>query len=267
MPLSAPIAVRINAERLALAGWCRAILLQMAHPLVASGVAAHSSFRGSAFGPAHRLRSTVRAMLALTFGTQDVRARAIEGIRSIHRHVQGRLPAAVGPFPAGTPYSAEDPALVLWVHATLVESVVLTHELLVQTLTGSEKDAYCADSAWAAVALGAREREVPKTWAALEAYMAGEYASGRIVVGDQGRAIAGAVLGPPLGRLIWPAVWLNRTLTLGLLPADIRWQYRYDWTERQARRFRQVAGVIRRSRSVLPPLLALWPEARRMPIR
>jgi len=40
---------RINAERLALLGWSRAILLQFAHPLVAAGVADHSTFRGSPF--------------------------------------------------------------------------------------------------------------------------------------------------------------------------------------------------------------------------
>ena len=259
-----PISIRINAERLALAGWSRAILLQMAHPLVAAGVAEHSSFREGALAPAHRLRSTVRAMLAMTFGSPETQALAIEGIKAVHRRVHGQLPAAVGPYRAGTPYSAEDPALLLWVHATLVESVVITYELLVAAVPASERDAYCEESAWAAVALGAHEADVPKTWSALTRYMAAEYGSGRIVVGDQGRAIADAVLGPPLGRLIWPALWLNRTLTLGLLPADIRTQYGYGWTGSQARRFEQVIRVIRRSRSILPPVLALWPEARRL---
>jgi uncharacterized protein (DUF2236 family) len=257
-----PISARINAERLALSGWCRAILLQVAHPLVAAGVAEHSSFRGSALAPVHRLRSTVRAMLAISFGTQDAQHRAIEGIRAIHRRVHGHLKQTVGSFPAGTPYSAEDPALLLWVHATLLESVVLAYEGLVAGLSAAEKDTYCAESAWTAVALGAREADVPRSWPALTGYMEAEYASGRIAVGGEARALANAVLGPPMGRLVWPALWINRTLTIGLLPPDIRRQYGYTWTAGRARRFEQAMGALRLSRTMMPRAVALWPEAR-----
>jgi uncharacterized protein (DUF2236 family) len=258
-----PISARINAERLALSGWCRAILLQVAHPLVAAGVAEHSSFRGSALAPVHRLRSTVRAMLAISFGTRAAQDRAVEGIRAIHRRVHGQLKQAVGPFPAGTPYSAEDPALLLWVHATLVESVVLTYERLVAGLSAVEKDAYCAETAWTAVALGAPDADVPRTWSALTGYMQAEYASGRITVGDEARVLADAVLGPPMGRLVWPALWINRTFTIGLLPPDIRRQYGYTWTAGRARRFEYAIGALRLSRAMLPRAVALWPEARR----
>src|SRR5687768_9666876 len=105
------ISRRVNAERLVLLGWSRAILLQLAHPLVAAGVAEHSSFRAGSVAAAKRLHMTVRAMLALTFGTGRGRAAARDGILAIHRRVHGVLPAATGRFPAGTPYSAEDPDL------------------------------------------------------------------------------------------------------------------------------------------------------------
>ena len=132
---------RVNGERLTLIGWTRAILLQIAHPLVAAGVFEHSGFRGSPVAAAARLHHTVKAMLALTFGDDAGRRRALEGILTIHRRVNGKLPEAVGVFPAGTPYSAEDPALVLWVHVTLLESLPLVYELLVAPLTASEHDA------------------------------------------------------------------------------------------------------------------------------
>jgi uncharacterized protein (DUF2236 family) len=257
------ITARINAERLALSGWCRAILLQVAHPLVAAGVAEHSSFRGGALAPVLRLRSTVRAMLAISFGAPDAQHRALEGIRTIHRRVHGRLGHGVGVYQAGTPYSAEDPALLLWVHATLLESVVLVHERLVSDLTAAEKDAYCAESAWTAVALGAFDPDVPRTWRALNRYMEVEYASGRIAVGEEARALADAVLGPPLGRLVWPALWLNRTLTIGWLPPVLRRQYGYRWTPGRARRFEYTLRALRLSRSITPRTVALWPEARR----
>ena len=128
-------------------GWTRAILLQFAHPLVAAGVHEHSGFRASPLAAVKRLRHTVQAMLAIAFGRDIDRDRAIDAIRQIHRRVNGVLTAPVGPFAAGTRYSAEDPALVLWVHLTLIESIVGSYELLVAPLSEPERDAYCAESA------------------------------------------------------------------------------------------------------------------------
>ena len=68
------ISWRINAERFVLLGWGRAILLQFAHPLVAAGVAEHSSFRESGAAAVRRLHLTVKAMLALAFGDAPRRA-------------------------------------------------------------------------------------------------------------------------------------------------------------------------------------------------
>src|SRR5688572_4623560 len=75
------IAHRVNAERVVLLGWGRAILMQLAHPLVAAGVYEHSSFRATPWAAASRLHATVRAMLALTFGTDAEREHALHGIR------------------------------------------------------------------------------------------------------------------------------------------------------------------------------------------
>ena len=137
---ASPVARRINAERLMLLGWARAILLQLAHPLVAAGVADHSSFRDGPLASARRLHHTVRSMLALTFGDDAGRDLALDGIRTIHRRVNGTLRTAVGRFPQGTRYSAEDPDLVLWVHVTLLDSIPLVYERLIAPLTDAERD-------------------------------------------------------------------------------------------------------------------------------
>lgn len=260
--MSRMIAHRINAERLALLGWSRAILLQMAHPLIAAGVADHSHFRAGALVAAGRLRETVRAMLALTFGDPITHGHAIAGIRAIHARVHGRLREATGVFPAGTRYSAEDPALVLWVHATLVESVVMVYERLVAPLSSAERDQYCAEAAEVALALGARAADVPRTWAALEDYVKAEYASGRISVGPDARLVTDAVLFPRLTWLSGPAAWVNRLVTIGLLPEAIRDGYRYGWTERRARQLRRVMRMLRAARRVMPRAAAHWRAAR-----
>ncbi len=252
---------RINAERLVMFGWSRAILLQLAHPLVAAGVTEHSSFRGGGISAILRLHHTIRVMLALVFGDESARRAALDGIRTIHRRVNGRLPAAAGIFPARTPYSAEDPDLVLWVHATLLESIPMVYELLVQPLSNTERDAYCAEGAATAIELGARTDQVPRTWGENAAYVERMSRSGAIAVGAQARELAALVVSPPFGRLAAPAAWTNRLITVGLLPEEIRRQFGFVWSKRSARRMRRVAALVRSVRHVTPKALALWPEA------
>ena len=257
----ADISWRINAERIVLLGWSRAILLQLAHPLVAAGVADHSSFRDGGLAAAKRLHLTVRAMLALTFGDAQGRAAALDGILAIHRRVHGELPRAAGRFAAGTPYSAEDPDLVLWVHATLLDSIPLIYERLVQPLTVAERDAYCAEAASIAIDLGAREHEVPRTWEALRAYLDRTYASGSIAVSAQARELASAVLAPPFAFVVAPAAWMNRLITIGLLPDRIRTEYGFSWNARGDRALARVASFVHIVRRLTPSAVALWPES------
>lgn len=260
-----PISRAVNAERLVLLGWTRAILLQFAHPLIAAGIYEHSHFRSRPSVAVQRLRHTVRAMLNLTFGTPDDRQRTLDKIMSIHRRVRGVLPADVGPFPAGTRYSAEDPALVLWVHATVVDSVSMFYEMLVTPMTREQRDAYCLEAAPVAVALGGHPSEVPTTGPALDEYLARMYGSGLIVVGEQATELAAAVLSPPFGPLAAPGMFVNRLLTLGTLNADVRAQYGFRWTDRDRRRFNRLVPALGRLRRALPDAAATWRASRRPP--
>jgi uncharacterized protein (DUF2236 family) len=254
---------QVNAERLVLLAWSRAILLQAAHPLIAAGIVDHSHFRASGRAATARLKATVRAMLAIAFGDAAEHRRSIETIRHVHRRINGTLRVPTGVFPAGSRYSAEDPDLVLWVHGTQTESVVLLYEKLFGALTPAERDAYCDEVSEVAIELGAKPDEVPRTWAALGAYLEREYASGRIAVGPDARTIGDALLFPPFTALPSPFAWMNRVITIGLLPANIREQYRYGWSERRARQFHRVLSAIRGLHRITPRVVAWWPEARR----
>jgi uncharacterized protein (DUF2236 family) len=234
--------------------------MQLAHPLVAAGVAEHSSFRAAPMTAVARLHHTIRAMLALTFGDAQKRTAAIDGIREIHRRVHGQLREGVGVFPAGTAYSAEDPELLLWVHVTLLDSIPLIYEQLVMPLGSEERDAYCAEAASVAVELGARDASVPRTWADATRYLGRMYASGAIAVGPQARDVAAAVLAPGL-RIASPLAALNRLVTAGLLPEELREQYGLPWNIQRGRAFRRTMTTLRTARHVTPRVLALWPEA------
>ena len=105
-------------------GGGRALLMQVAHPLIAAGVAAHSGFQQA---PLTRLTRTLELMLTIVFADGRDALAAVRAIARVHRRVHGRLETAVGPFRRGTPYDAADPALLLWVHATLVDSALVAY--------------------------------------------------------------------------------------------------------------------------------------------
>jgi len=246
-----------------LLGWVRAILLQLAHPLIAAGVADHSSFRGGIGAAFSRLHHTVGAMLALTFGGEDDRERALEAIRTIHRRVHGSLSESCGRFPADTPYSAEDPALLLWVHATLIDSILRVYDRLVAPLSGTDRDAYCVDAAEVAIALGAHAQDVPRSWHALQGYLDAQYASGIIEPCTQARELAAALLAPSSSALMAPVAAIMRVVAAGLLPDDLHRAYGFEWSPRRERVFRMTMAMLRTARRGVPRIVAWWPDARR----
>src|SRR6267142_1934243 len=137
---------KLHREVVLLAGWGRGILLQLAHPMVAQGVADHSGFAEDSWGRVGRLRRTLAAMLALTFGTPEESAGAAAAINRIHDRVHGQLAEGAGPFASSARYSAHDPALLAWVHATLVDTFLITYERFVAPLTPAERDRYCREA-------------------------------------------------------------------------------------------------------------------------
>lgn len=257
------VASRINGERLTVLGWSRAILMQLAHPLIAAGVFEHSGFRTSPLAAIQRLHHTTRAMLAITFGDERRRGTAISGIRRIHTRVNGTLREAVGPFAAGTPYSAEDPALLLWVHATLIESILLTYEHLVGPLSRQDLDDYCAASVPSSIELGMRDAEAPRTWDDLQERLRRTYDSGVIAVGPQARELADAILRTSMPGPLAPARWISGLLTVGLLPPRVRENYGLTWDDTRQRRFDRLTTTVRTLRRITPAPLAVWADARR----
>ncbi len=256
------VAFRINGERLVILGWSRAILLQLAHPLIAAGVFDHSGFRASPIAAVSRLYHTTQAMLAITFGDAQRQGAAIAGIRKIHTRVNGTLPMAVGPFAAGTPYSAEDPSLLLWVHATLLESTVLTYEHLIGPLLPRDRDQYCAESVPPSLELGMRDADAPRTWHDLQVYLRQMESSGAIVVGPQAHQLADAILRTSIPSVLAPARVVPNLITAALLPARIRQEYGLDWSEVRQRRFERLASATRTLRRLTPAALALFADAR-----
>jgi uncharacterized protein (DUF2236 family) len=257
------VAWRIHRERVLLAGWGRAILLQLAHPLVARGVAEHSGFTTDRWGRVRRLHRTLHAMLALTFGPAEDAGVAAARINAIHDRVHGRLDHAAGGEPAGAPYSAHDPALLAWVHATLLDSFLGAYRLFVGPLDPVAADRYCLESSGIEARLGIPAGRLPRTESALRAYLEAMLASGVLEVTDTARALAREVLAPPAPRILRPALWLAALPAVGLLPPSIRVGYGLPWDARRAWALALVAGATRVSLPLVPPPLRYWGAARR----
>jgi uncharacterized protein (DUF2236 family) len=262
-PTSERTAWRLHREVVILAGWGRAILLQLAHPLVAQGVADHSSFAADPRGRVRRLKQTLGAMLALTFGTAGEAAEAAAAINKIHDRVNGRLREGAGEFAAGTGYSAHDPALLAWVHATLVDTFLLSYERFIAPLSPAERDRYCLEAGGAAPLLGIPPDALPRSTGELTSYLERMFSSGEIVVTGTARSLAREVLAPGLPWPARPLLALARLTTVGLLPPPIREAYGFEWSPRRERALSLVSAATRRSLPFLPPLVRHWPAARR----
>lgn len=246
---------KVNREVIVIASWGRAILLQLAHPAIAAAVHDHSSFRGSLRASFRRMHSTVGAMLSLTFGDTEQMITTAAGINAIHDRVRGCA--------QGQAYSAHDPDLQRWVHATLLESIPLFYELLIGPLTGRERDRYCSEATIMEPLLGMPAGSLPRDSAQLDTYMREMLAGGSIAVTDPSRALARAVLYPPRWQVAWPAFRAVQLLAIGSLPPSIRRSYGFEWYARDVRALARWTSLLRSSVRLLPPLAREWPTSRR----
>jgi uncharacterized protein (DUF2236 family) len=122
---------KVNRESVVLLGGSRAVSMQLAHPLVAMGVSAHSDYMVDPFGRAKR---TFVLGEILTFGSYEKARQAARFINRKHFFVHGELSADAGVFSQGTRFDARDPELLLWVHATLIDTWLLCYKLLIGSL-------------------------------------------------------------------------------------------------------------------------------------
>jgi len=205
----------------------RALLVMAAHPVAFAGFFAHT---GALDDPYARLRRTAAVLDTIAFGTKAEADRRTARVRSMHRRVSGALAEDAGRFPAGTPYRADDPELLLWILAALAESAMLVYPKYVRSLSRAELDAVWRDYRVVGRRFGLREREMPRDIDAFEAYMAAMYASGDLYVTPAARELAvEVVLHPRVPLHARPLVELVNQITIGLLPPDLRRQYGFRW--------------------------------------
>jgi uncharacterized protein (DUF2236 family) len=214
------ISWRISREALLFAGGGRAALLQLAHPFVAQAVGDHSKTREDVRG---RFRRTFENVYAMTFGSLSDATRAARRVHSVHTRITGSLDEAVGPFPKGTPYRANDVDSLLWVYATLVDTSVMVYELAFGRLETRERDRYLVESVRFADLFGIPRERVPVEWHEFQRYFDDTVRS-TLAIGSAAREM-GRFLTTPPSRLHAPGMEVYVALTAGLLPEHVRRGY------------------------------------------
>lgn len=256
-PLFSPSSVfwRINRELASGLAGPRAVLMQIAHPLVAAGVAEHSQFRVHRFA---RLYRTSMAAAAITFGSREFALRVIRSINQKHQQVHGVLRAQAGIFPAGAPYDANDPELKLWVLSTITDSTLLVYDSFISPLSNDEREQYYRDSLIVAKLFAIPCGIVPPTYSDFRSYISNMLESDAITVSNTAREIARALFSPSIeGTLLY----LGSAIGIGLLPERLRQEFGFRWSHRRERWLHRTAAVSRQVRGHVPSILCSSPMA------
>jgi uncharacterized protein (DUF2236 family) len=245
---------RVNREGALLLGGGRALLLQVAHPLVAAGVAEHSNYRHDPFG---RLYRTLDTVTTIVFGATPEAKDAAARLHRVHTRVNGEAED-------GTPYDATDPTLLMWVHATLVDTSLLVYENYIGPLSLDERNGYYEEQKRLGVEYGIPYEHQPETYSDFCKYVDETVNGGTLQVTADLRDVAAATMRPKLpvpfvGR---PVVEYFNLVTTALLPAWLREELGMAWGPRRERVHAAQRNVIRRLIPVLPSLLRDFPPAR-----
>ncbi|MBE3560542.1 MAG: DUF2236 domain-containing protein [Ktedonobacteraceae bacterium] len=252
---------KVARESILNLGGARAVLMQLAHPLVAMGVSEHSSYLRD---PLRRTMSTFMLGQMLTFGSTQTARRAAHAINSLHRGVRGSLPFSAGAYRKGTPYSASDPRLLLWVHATLVDTILLMYPLFIGPLSPEEQDRYYQESKRVAALLGLDAADMPATVNELRRYVDVMVHSDQLAATPQARQLARVVLFPPVPAILRPLLLLQLQLTIALLPQRVREIYGLEWGSVRQTLFHLTATGMRTVLPRLPASMRILPVTQKL---
>jgi uncharacterized protein (DUF2236 family) len=234
---------RVHREVTVLFGGARAVLLHAAHPLVIAGANQTGMYERN---PWRRLQRTLVLQYALTFGARSEALAAATRINELHERIKGVDPVT------GRAYDALDPALLLWVHASLVDSALLFERLTVGELDDADRQRFHEEQMVAAELLRLPQARIPSTVPALEGYVADTARSGELLVTDAARSVAGLFLDPPRDAQWRPLLKLVARLAFATLPPEVREAYGVPLGPARAGATRTAFASIRIARPFLP---------------
>lgn len=246
---------RINREIALLAGGGRAALLQLAHPYVAHAIEQHSPTKTD---PQGRFLRTFSSVFTMLFGDVAATVDTARRVHRIHSVIEGPITTPSARFAAGHNYAANNADALLWVFATLVDTVVKTYSLLVAPLTPAERERYYGEAKRFGMLFGLSRDNLPPDFAAFQRYMNDMLESDVLSVSPFARDLSGFLLDTPAPALK-PIMRGYRMFTSGLLPHRLREQYELPVGAAQQIAFWLEVRAAKTAISVLPARLRYYP--------
>jgi uncharacterized protein (DUF2236 family) len=234
---------RVHRETTVLFGGARALLMQAAHPLVVAGARETGFYERN---PWKRLERTLQLTYAITFGTTDQAQEAVRRINEVHARVRGTDPVT------GRRYDALDPDLLLWVHASLVDSALLFERMTVGRLDDVERQRFHEEQMVAAELLRLPRERIPPTVEALGGYIDGVVAGSDLRITDASRRVADLFRHPPPEAEWRPVLRAVAWWAFGTLPPHLRGMYGVRWSSLREVRLRASLAALRGARPAIP---------------
>jgi uncharacterized protein (DUF2236 family) len=238
---------RIDREAIIFLAAGRALLLQLAHPWIAAAITEHSRAPAE---PIIRFHRTFSVVFAFVFGTIDQAFGAARSLHRRHAQVIGLLPETAGPFKAGSRYCANNISALRWVHASLVESALVAHEIFFGALSAADRARHYAESQLFAGMLGIPRSALPGDYAGLAAYTQAMCDSDVLTVGVAARRLADQIFSGTGSWLRAPASY--QALTAGMLPDRLRHDFGLVYGEAERRASERMVKRVRRVYLVAP---------------
>lgn len=250
-PPGRSLARRVHGDRaVGLLYGQRALLIGALEPLTYTGTMLTTK---SGDHPFARLAHTAKVQETVFLGTRSEADRALAAVHRLHERIAGTLPAAAGRHPAGTPYSAFDPELMLWTLAVIADSGRAIYETMVRPLGAEEREALWQDYLRFGELFGMPRAAAPATYPEFAAWFAERLASPDLHATPHALAMAPLVaFEQPVPAAARGNIALQNLVVKGTLPPRVRAIFGIAWSERHEAAFRAVAAGHRRARHLLP---------------
>tara|TARA_R110002096_G_scaffold44526_13_gene120572 strand:- start:175790 stop:176761 length:972 start_codon:yes stop_codon:yes gene_type:complete len=257
------IAWQVNAELTNFLGAGCAVLMQLAHPYVAHGIAEHSTALADI---RQRFVGTFESVFQMTFGTRSEAFQSARTIHRVHTHIHGTLPSAIGHFESGHRYHANEASALRWVFATLVSTAMAVHTDTGLRLTPHAKEEFYQASKNFALLFGLTEEMLPATRSDFEVFVREHVRGNAIVVSEPAREIASYLMAAPM-RSLEPAFLVYRALTAKFLVPSLRRAYGLSYGRKEAALAALALRVWGPLRTISPAGMRQMPDAIRAETR
>ena len=250
-PPGRSVARRVHGERsVGLLYGQRALLIGALEPLTYTGTMLSTS---SGDRPFQRLARTAKVQETILLGTREEADAALAVVHRLHERVEGTLHEAAGVHPAGTPYSAFDPQLMLWTLAVIADSGRAMYETMVRPLSDEEREGLWRDYVRFGELFGLPRGEVPSTYREFSAWWEERLASPALQATEHGLEMAPLVAfrqpvpAPARGNVV-----AQNHVIKGTLPPRVREIFGIRWSAAHEASFRAMTAAHRRARHLFP---------------